>query len=327
MLTRLSARSVRVRNLHPGLKGATISAVLVLALTAVGCSSAPKPDRLPSQTMSSAPPPPVKEEAGPDPREPIAETAPVPEKQRPPITIVIEDGAEEQVRRRSLVVSAAEERKRREMTEKSTTVVTNKNLGEFRSGQLTEMGGAPAPPPAEPQQPSADEAVSTTPPAASGVSPASSPGEPSSTAAAGNLTTPRELGDEEAYWRGQVLQARMNWAAAAEENRALKSKVAELRQRFYAEEDPYYRDSQIKPSWDRALDRLEETREAIEEYRIEVRNVLEAGRRAAALPGWLREGIDLEPDIVEGDREDGPDPPGEYVPGEPKVATDPDDRR
>ncbi len=326
MLRRRPARLVRIRDHHPGLKVAATAAVTVLALITVACSSAPKPERLPPQTMSSAPLPPVSEEAGPDPREPIApletESETDADEQRSPLTVVIDDGADTRVRGPSLVEAAAAERKRRETSERSTTVVTDKNLGQFRGAQLTEMGGSPASPPREPGQQSSNEPASTTPSDAPGTSGA---GEPSSTGSAGKAA--RDAGDEEAYWRGRVLKARMNWAAAVEENHHLKSKVAELRQRFYAEEDPYYRDSQIKPSWDRALDRLGETREEIEEYRIEVRSVLEAGRRASALPGWLREGIDLEPDLVERDREDGPDPPGEHLPGEPKIAPDPDGRR
>ncbi len=215
--------------------------------------------------------------------------------------VVIEEEDPEQTRRRSLVEAAAAERKRRETTGESIAVITDKNLGDFSEGQLTEIRGP------EPSGPQAEPVTGDAPTGA----PISADGST----------------DTEAYWRGRILDARTNWASAVAEISHLEKRIAELRQSFYAEEDPYYRDSQIKPTWDRALDRLEAARAAADRHRLEVRNVLEEGRRASALPGWLREGIDLEPDIAGRDSEPGTSPPTEYIPGEPKVAADPDGRR
>jgi hypothetical protein len=259
--------------------------------------------------MSSTPPPPAENLPGPDPRE-IAASAPeaeteaeaTPSNQRPELTVVIEDEASRQKKQVSLVEAAAAERERRAKATTSTVVVTDKNLGEFRDGQLTEMRSAPAP------------AQSAPAPAAVSAEPVG--GQPPEITIAES--------DPEAYWRGRVLRARMNWASAVEEARHLEGKIAELRQRFYAEEDPYYRDSQIKPSWDRALDRLEEARAAIDRFRAEVQTIVQEGRRASALPGWLREGIELEPAANSDRRESGTTPAGEYRPGEPTVAADPD---
>ncbi len=306
---------------------APLALLALLALTLPACSSTPKTKRLNPQTMSLTPPSEAKTLPGPDPREPVsrvlaeAVSDPESEQEGSPLTIVIETGASVQAGKPSLVEAAAAERKRRATAGKSIAVVTDENLADFSGGRLTEMGG-PQPTlrrgPAKPDssrraKPEASEVGQSEDAAASAASPAS-----------------KTSVDPETYWRARVLQARMNWASAVEETNHLKGKVAELRQRFYAEDDPYYRDSQIKPSWDRALDRLEEVRAAIDRYRSEVRTVLEEGRRASALPGWLREGLALEPDILISRPEDGPRSPrslGEHIPGEPKVAPDPDDKR
>ncbi len=246
--------------------------------------------------MSALPPPEAQALPGPDPREPIPEPVsdPEPEPNGNDIMIVIEEGTAVQNSQPSLVEAATAERKRRATAPKSIAIVTDKNLKDFRDGQLTETGGP---------QPNVRR---------------------SSKPAAADTAEPEVAADPETYWRGRILRARMNWASAVEETDHLESKIAELRQRFYAEEDPYYRDSRIKPSWDRAIDRLEEARAAIDQYRSEVRTILEEGRRASALPGWLREGLDLEPEVLRSRTENRPSPPGEHIPGEPKVAADPD---
>jgi hypothetical protein len=43
------------------------------------------------------------------------------------------------------------------------------------------------------------------------------------------------------------------------------------------------------------LDRLEEARAEAETAKTELAELLEEGRAAGALPGWLREGVDEEP--------------------------------
>jgi hypothetical protein len=79
-----------------------------------------------------------------------------------------------------------------------------------------------------------------------------------------------------------------------------------LRRRFYAESDPYVRDTRVKPDWDRVLDRIREMREAAERRRRELVEHLEEGRRAGAMPGWLREGIELEPAALAEEAPRGP---------------------
>jgi hypothetical protein len=63
------------------------------------------------------------------------------------------------------------------------------------------------------------------------------------------------------------------------------------------------RDTQVKPEWDRVLERLEATRARVETRKRELSELLEEGRRAGALPGWLREGVEQEPIVEEPEEE------------------------
>ena len=65
---------------------------------------------------------------------------------------------------------------------------------------------------------------------------------------------------DEVYWRSRVLAIRLRWRKAADRIKQLESDVSEWRRRFYSQDDPYVRDSQIKPAWDRALDELRDNR-------------------------------------------------------------------
>ena len=53
---------------------------------------------------------------------------------------------------------------------------------------------------------------------------------------------------------------REEWAAAVDAILELQERTAELRTRFYATDDPYVRDGQVKPAWDQALESLGEAR-------------------------------------------------------------------
>lgn len=101
---------------------------------------------------------------------------------------------------------------------------------------------------------------------------------------------------DEKYWRERALDVRTRLRKSMDRVEELETTAAGLRRRFYAEEDPHLRDSKIKPEWDRSLAQLEETRNDIETTRQELEELLDEGRRAGALPGWLREGGELIPD-------------------------------
>ncbi|MEP7012052.1 MAG: hypothetical protein ABJC13_17140 [Acidobacteriota bacterium] len=102
--------------------------------------------------------------------------------------------------------------------------------------------------------------------------------------------------EQEQYWRGRARAIRQRWRDAVDEGVDLERQAAEYRRKFYAEADPFRRDGEIKPSWDRTLDRLRLAKERADAAKKELGEFLEEGRRAAALPGWLREGAELEPE-------------------------------
>lgn len=187
--------------------------------------------------------------------------------------------------------AAAREKRRREGRPRATLVIDNDNLAAFAAGgQVTVMAPGTAAPPA---------------------------GESATGAEAG--AAPAEAGPrDEAYWRDRARDLRTRWADAAREVERLEDRAAQLRWDFYAEDDPYYRDERIKPEWDRALDELRRARQDVRAYREDLAELIEEGHQAGALPGWLREGVELEP-------EEGEEPsrarrtPGEAEVEEPTV--------
>jgi hypothetical protein len=105
-----------------------------------------------------------------------------------------------------------------------------------------------------------------------------------------------EQRNPELYWRTRIRDARLRWRESVERAEELAGLVGQLRYDFYATDDPWLRDSSIKPAWDRTLADLEEARQEVDFQRRTVEAILEEGRRTGALPGWLREGLELEPD-------------------------------
>jgi hypothetical protein len=248
--------------------------LLLAGLFLGACGSTPKTVQLPPVTV--APAAPETEEPPPQP----SQDADVEGEEPDDLTILIEPGIEEEEKRKSLAEAARAERERRRNAPPPAIVITNQNLEEHATRELTEAAGSPAP--AEPiVETEAEETF-------------------------------------EAYWRDRIREARSHWGSVAEEIDHLNARIAELRQRFYAEDDPFYRDSQIKPAWDRALERLEEARTELEDAEAEVEGILEEGRRAGALPGWLREGIELEPEK----REDEGFEVIEHQPQEPTIVVE-----
>jgi hypothetical protein len=106
----------------------------------------------------------------------------------------------------------------------------------------------------------------------------------------------------EDYWRNRSLDLRRRWRRTVDQIDELELENAALRQQFYAEDDTYIRDSQVKPAWDRVLDRLTSLRIDAGRYEEELDLFVAEGRGAGALPGWLREGWELEPSEDERNR-------------------------
>lgn len=181
----------------------------------------------------------------------------------PPTLVVIEDSsAEPQAAPPQTLGEAAEaERARRATAQKSVLVLDNKSLAAHGKDQKLTV--------AEGQVPAAD----------------SGSGE----------AEPETEVDAEAYWRERGLEIRQRWRTAHDRIQQLEGEAETLRHQFYSTDDPYVRDGQVKPAWDRVLDDLDQSRRDSERGAQEVERFLEEGREAGALPGWLREGIELEP--------------------------------
>jgi len=251
--------------------GLVASAMLIVGACS---SSAPKPLESPTGTSASAPQltpeeTPAVEQTAADPEEELAaapretaEEAPQPEP-GDESEVLIDTGAKDVTeQRQSLAETARAERERRQVAEPTDIVITDKNLAEYATGDLT-TGEVPA---------------------------------KQGAGSSGASELQSEMAAKEVYWSGRVREIRQAWRDAYDKIPALEDKVFQLRQAFYREDDGFYRDGEIKPAWDRAIDQLEEARLEVEARQAELAVVLEEGRGAGALPGWLRAGIDLEPD-------------------------------
>jgi hypothetical protein len=203
--------------------------------------------------------------------------APAPRPPAAPTLIVIDAADPEAGTAESLGAAARRERSRRQAVEKPIAVINNQNLAEFAKGQKLTTASAGA-------EEDATEAGAAE----------------------------EEAARDEAYWRERGLEIRRRWRSALEDVDRLEGESAELRRRFYAADDPYVRDNQIKPEWDRLLAGLDQARRTLEGAPRELDAYLDEGRRAGALPGWLREGIELEPEAK-------PPVPDSAEPGEPVV--------
>lgn len=196
------------------------------------------------------------------------------------ITVIEEERKDTEARELTLVESARAERDRRNQSQKTDIVITDKNLSDYATGQLTITEGSAKVITNESLE-SADE--------------------------------DGDLALDEAYWRDRGLEIRLAWKKASETVEELEGDVFTLRMKFYAEDDPFYRDAQIKPAWDHAIEELNQAREEVDLRRQEVDDFMEEGRVAGALPGWLREGIELEPAPFEEEQM------GIAEPGEPSL--------
>lgn len=191
--------------------------------------------------------------------------------------VVVVDAGDEEGGPKTLVEAARAERERRAASAPPSVSITDKNLPEYaRKGQITVV------------DPSKDKKGTA---AAAPATPLAAPGEP--------------VKDEQ-YWRNRGLDIRLRWRQAADDAKELEEKAASLRQKFYAEDDPYVRNNRIKPEWDRTLDQLRDARAEIETSKQELTEFLEEGRVAGVYPGWLREGFDMEPEEEEPQEETAP---------------------
>lgn len=240
-----------------------------LVLLSLACGSAAADRRagrqsLPPQAVA-APPSAAEVESSPGPRDFPIEPAPVPPA-RSSTTLLVIDPSEGEVAAPTVVEAAARERERRRGASPPIAVIDQKNLAEYAAQAVLTV--------VTPVESSS---------ALEGATPA--------TGEASIATTPVD----ESYWRQRGREIRQRWRNTVDQIPALEAKVGELRTKFYATDDPFVRDGQVKPEWDRALGDLEEARFRSARGADEVLAFLEEGRKAGALPGWLREGSELEP--------------------------------
>lgn len=237
------------------LRRSLLASLLIAGTVAGGCSQSPAPVQ-PQATPSPQSPSPSADSSTQAPSPKPEANAPLREDR----VVVIDPGDDEARSETSLVEVAREEKERRSRAGEPVAVINNRTLPAYAAkGQIT---------------------IAT-------------PGEqPPSDRKEGDEIA--ELRDEQS-WRSRGLEIRRRWRGAVDEVARLEQSAAGLRRLFYAEADPYRRDGQIKPEWDRVLDHLEEERTEAEAAEKELEQFLEEGRQAGALPGWLYEGADEEP--------------------------------
>ena len=172
---------------------------------------------------------------------------------------------------KSLVEAARVEKERRANARQPAHVINDKTLpGYARKGQITI---------ADPKKPSVSVPV----------------------------PAPGDLHDE-AYWRNRARDIRERWRDAASDAKKLEQRATELRQKFYLEGDTFTRDNQIKPEWDRVLERLRQARLDVDATQKELAEFLEEGGAKNVMPGWLREGEEEEPEELPRKKEAGAPP-------------------
>jgi hypothetical protein len=238
----------------------SLSWVLVSAIGIAGCRGTPPPKEAPAAPKAPATAPSQAPE-------PSSQTPAAPSRERAATSasaVVVDPGAEGDGTPATLVEAARAEKERRARSGQSTVVINDKNLPKYaRKGQITI---------ADPK----DKKKGARP------------------AAPAVFTPPVEVRDE-AYWRNRARDIRERWHQTAEDLKKLEQRSTELRQKFYLENDHFVRDNQIKPDWDRVLDRLRQTRLDEEAVKQELDTFLEEGRSAGAMPLWLSEGEEEEP--------------------------------
>ena len=89
-------------------------------------------------------------------------------------------------------------------------------------------------------------------------------------------------------WQQRYQRARGYLRFLENEETRLNREVERLKTAFYAEDDGFRRDAEIKPAWDEALAQLTKTRQLLAEKRTLPDEVVQAALREGALPGWFR---------------------------------------
>jgi hypothetical protein len=238
---------------------AALLALGTAALSMSGCRGTPQPVTRadpPRETKTPAAAPSTSPTSEPPAASPVA-----PRREGDAAPVVVDPGVDGTATPQTLVEASRAERERRAAAGKPIAVINDKTLPRYASkGQITV---------ADPKK------------------------DKKKGAAPAPIAVP-EVRDEQ-YWRGRARELRESWRQAVDEVKDLEQKSTALRQKFYSESDTFARDTQIKPDWDRVLDRLRQARLDVDAAKQELSQFLEEGRVAGAMPGWLDEGIEDEP--------------------------------
>lgn len=233
--------------------------LLVAPMLLVGCAGKEEPVTVPSQTTTQVTP---QLEPPPQLPPPVRRMRPT----APPSVKVIEPGETDDGELTLYEASQIAKAKKRQGTKTPIAEINDENIHEYAAqAEIILLEGEPA---AEPPK------LIEAPPSEPGVR-------------------------DEQYWRNGALELRMGWRRTLDRIGELELESAAWRQQFYAEENPYVRDSQIKPNWDRVLDELGQLRDRAARYEQELDQFITEGQREGAQPGWLAEGIELEPEDSE----------------------------
>jgi hypothetical protein len=240
--------------------------LLLGAVAALACSGNKEPEPLPSQTVSQVTP--QLQPPPPPAPPPVREIEP---SRSSSVKVIEAGGGADQPR--TLVEASQIAKARKDESQEPVAKITDENLHEYAAGaDVIILESEPAVPSPTAAEPDAEEEVD-----------------------------PRDIRSDD-YWRTRALELRMGWRRTVDRIQELELEAAALRQQFYAEEDPYIRDSQLKPAWDRVLDRLDSLRDRSAQYEQDLNLFIEEGRRAGALQGWLNQGWELEPTAEERER-------------------------
>ncbi|MEM7581995.1 MAG: hypothetical protein AAF560_01325 [Acidobacteriota bacterium] len=249
-------------HVYQPLKKHRSSSLAICCVTLIACSGGKDPQPLPSQTLTQVTP---QLAAPPPPR------LPVPREIQPtkPTTKVIDAGGRAE-RPTTLIEASRLAKARKGKAGESVAVINDDNLHEYaKDAEVIILESEPAA--VAPSLEAEPEPVARQDP---------------------------EIRNEQ-FWRNKALELRMGWRRAIDRIAELELESAALRQQFYAEDDPYLRDSQLKPAWDRVLDRLDQLRDQASQYEQELEVFVAEGQRASIPQGWLNQGWELEPTLEE----------------------------
>lgn len=193
----------------------------------------------------------------------------------------------------------AKAKKKSEGEPRAVIEINDENLKEFSSGgqvfvlEAGDPGSEPSAPAAVEVQNAEKESGLTEPgtsdPAAI---PTTSPGADRTRISESAPEAEREL-----FWRQSVSELRTSLRRGIDDLRRLELESSILRQQFYSEADPFVRDSEIKPRWDRSLDQLNVLRKRAKEDHDALTSLLAEAKKAGVSAAWI--GSDDDSKLIE----------------------------